>query len=224
MYAIADQVSNTTTFLDFETKDFKQLKEAIDECRVVKDEYEIALIRKANLVSTEAHNAVVKAARHAKNEQELQAVFLERCIALGCKEQAYSGIFASGTNASTLHYVHNNQPLEGRLNLLLDAAAELDCYAADITRTFPINGNFTEESKAIYDLVLKMQKECLNIMKEGVLWEDVHVLAHKIAIQGLLDLKILKNGTVDEILEKRTSVAFFPHGLGHYLGMDTHVS
>jgi Xaa-Pro dipeptidase len=222
IYAIADQVSTSTTFLEFENKDFELLKEAIEECRVIKDEYELALIRKANKISTEAHVAVVKAARHAKNERELQAIFLERCIALGCREQAYSGIFASGTNAATLHYVHNNQPLEGQLNLLLDAAGEYDCYAADITRTFPISGKFTKESQAIYEIVLKMQKDCLAMMKEGVQWEDVHITAHKIAIKGLLDLGILHNGSEDEIFKAKTSVGFFPHGLGHYLGMDTH--
>jgi len=89
------------------------------------------------------------------------------------------------------------------------------------TRTFPINGKFTRESRAIYDIVLKMQLECIKVLKEGVLWDDVHLLAHKIAIDGLLSLGILK-GSAEEILEKRTSVAFFPHGLGHYLGMDTH--
>ena len=224
VYAIAAQVSSSTTFLGFEKTDFKLLKEAIEECRVIKDEYELAMIRKANEISTEAHIAVVKAAPKAKNERELKAIFLERCIALGCKEQAYSGIFASGTNAATLHYVHNDQPLDGRLNLLLDAAGEYDCYAADITRTFPLTGKFTKESKAIYDIVLTMQKDCIKMMKAGVLWDDVHIAAHKIAIKGLLDLGILKDGTEDEIFQSRTSVGFFPHGLGHYLGMDTHVS
>ena len=89
------------------------------------------------------------------------------------------------------------------------------------TRTFPISGKFSTESRAIYDIVLKMQLECIAALKEGVLWDDVHLLAHKIAIDGLLELGILK-GDKEEILKNRTSVAFFPHGLGHYLGMDTH--
>lgn len=89
------------------------------------------------------------------------------------------------------------------------------------TRTFPINGKFTTESRAIYDLVLKMQEETTNMLKEGVVWDDVHLTAHKIAIDGLLALGIFK-GDKEAILKARTSVAFFPHGLGHYLGMDTH--
>ncbi|KAF3354356.1 hypothetical protein VdG1_07821 [Verticillium dahliae VDG1] len=220
-FAIANQVLDTVSFIEFEHKNFDVLKGAIEECRVVKDDYEVALTRKANVISTTAHHAVMKAVNKAKNEQELEAIFLERCFAHGAKNQAYHAIHAAGRAAATLHYVHNSAPLEGKLNVLLDGGAEWDCYASDITRTFPISGKFSKESRAIYDIVLKMQLESIKVLKEGILWDDVHELAHKIAIEGLLDLGILK-GEVDEILKARTSVAFFPHGLGHYLGMDTH--
>lgn len=133
-YAIAGQVSDHITFLSFDDKDFTLLKEAIEECRVVKDEYEIALTRKANDISTIAHTAVLKAVKHAKNERELEAIFIQKSIANGCREQAYHSIVASGTAAATLHYVKNNEPLEGKLNLLLDAGGQYDCYAADIVR------------------------------------------------------------------------------------------
>lgn len=222
LYAIPEQVSGTTMFPEFGSKDYSLLREAIEECRVIKDAHEQGLIKHANAVSREAHMAVHKAAAHAQNEQELRGVFLERCNALGSQEQAYHGIFASGTNAATLHYVHNNQPLAGRQNILVDAACEKNCYAADITRTFPLSGVFTRESKAIYAIVLGMQKECIAMLKSGVLWEDVHLTAHRLAIQGLLDLGVLHHGTPDQILAARTSTGFFPHGLGHYLGMDTH--
>ncbi|MCJ1286982.1 hypothetical protein MMC26_006329 [Xylographa opegraphella] len=221
VWAIPEQVSDQSIFLAFEQKDLLGLKDAIEECRVVKDEYEIALIKKANEVSAIAHTAVLKAAKHARNERELEAIFLEKCIANGAREQAYHGIFASGTNAATLHYQKNDQELGTRLNLLLDAGAEWRCYASDVTRTFPISGRFSKESREIYDIVLRMQQECIQQLKEKVLWDDVHALAHEIAIEGLLDLGIL-TGRKEEIFEKRTSVAFFPHGLGHYLGMDTH--
>ncbi|KAL9948163.1 hypothetical protein D7B24_005521 [Verticillium nonalfalfae] len=220
-FAIANQVLDTVSFIEFEDKNFDVLKGAIEECRVVKDDYEVALTRKANAISTTAHHAVMKAVNTAKNEQELEAIFLERCFAHGAKNQAYHAIHAAGRAAATLHYVHNSAPLEGKLNVLLDGGAEWDCYASDITRTFPISGKFSKESRAIYDIVLKMQLESIKVLKEGILWDDVHELAHKIAIEGLLDLGILK-GEADEILKARTSVAFFPHGLGHYLGMDTH--
>jgi len=221
VFAIPGQISDSITFLEFDETDLTLLKEAIEECRVVKDDYEIALTLKANDISTIAHTAVLKAVKHAKNERELEAVFLERSIANGCREQAYHSIVASGTAAATLHYVKNYEPLEGKLNLLLDAGGEYNCYAADITRTFPINGKFSRESRDIYDIVLQMQHVCTNMLKEGVVWDDVHLEAHKIAIEGLLALGILQ-GNKEDILKTRTSVAFFPHGLGHYLGMDTH--
>ncbi|KAL2131736.1 hypothetical protein VTI74DRAFT_4667 [Chaetomium olivicolor] len=221
VFAIPHQVSDTVTFLGFDDKNFSILKEAIEVCRVVKDEYELAMIAKANAISSDAHRAVMEKVRHAKNERELEAVFLSHCITAGARNQAYHGIFAAGRAAATLHYVHNNAPLTGKLNLLLDAGCEWDCYASDITRTFPISGKFTKESRAIYDIVLRMQLECIAALKADVLWDDIHLLAHKIAIDGLLKLGILK-GDKDEILASRTSVAFFPHGLGHYLGMDTH--
>ena len=221
VFTIPHQVSEQVTFLGFDDKNFAILKEAIEVCRVVKDEFELAMMAKANAISSAAHRAAMQKVKSAKNERELEALFLSDSITAGARHQAYHGIFASGRAAATLHYVHNNAPLEGKLNLLLDAGCEWDCYASDITRTFPINGKFTKESRAIYDIVLKMQLECIAALREDVLWDDIHLLAHKIAIDGLLELGILK-GDKDEILANRTSVAFFPHGLGHYLGMDTH--
>ena len=221
IFAIPGQVSEHVTFLGFDNKNFAVLKEAIEVSRVVKDEFELAMMAKANAVSADAHYAVMRKVKHAKNERELEAEFIAKSIAAGAPNQSYHGIFAAGRAAATLHYVHNNAPLAGKLNLLLDGGAEWDCYASDITRTFPINGKFTKESRAIYDIVLKMQLESIAALKEDVLWDDVHLLAHKVAIDGLLELGILK-GDKDEILANRTSVAFFPHGLGHYLGMDTH--
>lgn len=198
------------------------LKDVIDDQRAKKDEYEVALIRHANKISKVAHEAVMKQIKNIKNEQEAAAIFLHGCLSLGAPVQAYSGIFASGRNAATLHYVKNNEDVSGRLNILVDAGAEYEIYASDITRTYPLNGTFTTESRHIYDIVLRMQKVCLDAVKPGASWESIHELAHKTAIQGLLDIGILHNGSVDEIWENRTSVAFFPHGLGHMLGMDTH--
>lgn len=158
----------------------------------------------------------------AGNERELEAVFTERCIANGAPKQAYHGIYGSGRAAATLHYVHNNQPLEGKLNLLLDAGAEYENYAADVTRTFPLNGEFSKESRETYELVLEMQKATMAEAKPGVSWDKIHTLAHTVAVKGLLKLGILKGGSLEEIMSARTSCAFLPHGLGHLLGMDTH--
>lgn len=207
--------------------DQEHLRPAIDECRVTKDAYELALLRHANTISTAAHTAVLRAIPHATNEQDLEATFIATCISAGAKHQAYHGIFGSGENAATLHYQHNDQPLAGRRNVLVDAGAEWSCYCSDVTRTFPLllrdgGGRFDPESRAIYALVLRMQDAVFRLLKAGVAWEDLHIRAHEVAVEGLLELGILRGGTAEELMESRISVAFFPHGLGHFLGMDTH--
>ncbi|KAI0480102.1 peptidase M24, structural domain-containing protein, partial [Xylariaceae sp. FL0804] len=222
VFAVApERVADAVTFLEFGRTNFGVLGDAVDACRVRKDDYEVALIRRANAVSGRAHRAVLEAVRQARNEYELEGVFLGECARRGAKKQAYPSIVASGRAAATLHYVHNDKDLAGKDLLLLDAGAEWSTYAADITRTFPISGKFTKESRAIYDLVLHMQQQCISELREGVLWDAVHHFAHELAIDGLLSLGILR-GDRREILEARTSAAFLPHGLGHYLGMDTH--
>lgn len=207
--------------LSSSTLDFDWTRKAIETCRVVKDDHEIAMIRHANIVSSYAHRQALAAVKKCSNERELNAVFVMHCHANGCKEQSYDCICAAGTNASTLHYVHNDLPLQGKLNLLMDAGAEYECYCADITRTFPLNGKFTKESRQIYELVLKMQTECMGMIREGALWDDIHLHAHSVAAAGLKELGILK-GDTKHILESKVTSRFFPHGLGHYLGMDTH--
>jgi Xaa-Pro dipeptidase len=137
-FAIAERVADHVTFLEFDNKNLTILGEAIDECRVIKDEFEIALIRKANIISGAAHKAVFESVKKAKNEFELEGVFLGECNKWGAKKQAYPSIVASGRAAATLHYVHNNRELsiDGTAKdlLLLDAGAEWDCYSADIVR------------------------------------------------------------------------------------------
>lgn len=228
VFAISDQVSRETTFVSFQETNFDFLRQAVEECRTEKDDYEVALLRHANEVSTEGHVAVVKAAKSARNERELEAAFVGTCMRLGCPENSYHPILASGTNAATLHYVDNDADLtdqatgERKLNLLIDAGIESRTYAADITRTFPLSGKFSPESRAIYDIVLDMQVACMGIIKAGVQWDDVHARAHRVAVAGLLRLGILRGASEDELFNKGVSVAFFPHGVGHYLGMDTH--
>ncbi|RSL98511.1 hypothetical protein CDV31_012578 [Fusarium ambrosium] len=225
IFTITGHVGHGITLPGGMEVDSLNLKEAIDECRVVKDEYEVALIKKANMISSAAHLAVIKSIKKCKNESEIDGVFLGECTKRGTKIQAYQSIVASGRTAATMHYESNNQDLylNGKAKdvVVIDAGAEWNCYGADITRTLPISGKFTPESRAIYEIVLKMQESCIAALKEGVLWDDLHVLAHKIAIDSLLALGILK-GNKNEILVERISTAFMPHGLGHVLGMDTH--
>ena len=220
--AVTGRGSLPFTPANFKHIDTDALHPAIDICRVTKDTYEIALLQKANEITNAAHTASLKAIKAAQNETEIEAAFIATCISLGAKNQAYAGIFGSGTNAATLHYQANNESLQGRKNILIDAAAEWQGYCADVTRTMPLHPNgFDKESAQIYVVVEKMQEACFTMLKAGVQWEDVHLLAHEVAVEGLLSIGLLKGGK-KEIMEARTSVAFFPHGLGHYLGMDTH--
>ncbi|QDS77703.1 hypothetical protein FKW77_003893 [Venturia effusa] len=202
--------------------DATTLQSAIDQCRVIKDDYEIDLIRQANKVSADAHRAVLEKIKSFKNESQVEGIFLDTCVSEGAHSQAYNIIAGSGSNASVLHYGKNDEPLAGRQVLLIDAGAEWNCYASDVTRTFPISGTWTEEAKAIYDIVEKMQDTVISRLKPGVHYRDMQVLAHVIAANGLLELGILHNGTVAEILKAGTTLAFFPHGLGHHVGLEVH--
>ncbi|KAI8724388.1 putative Xaa-Pro aminopeptidase PEPP [Fusarium sp. LHS14.1] len=167
VYTIADQVSSDITF-GLGNVDSSILKDVTDRCRVVKDDYEVAMIRKANIISSLGHEAIMKQASKASNEMQLEATFLGHCVARGAKKMAYPPIVAAGRAGAILHYEANDQPLRGNQNLLVDAGAEWNNCASDITRTFPLTGTFTKESRQIYDIVYKMQTECINIIKAGV--------------------------------------------------------
>jgi Xaa-Pro aminopeptidase len=192
--------------------DVDRLQKAMDNARVRKCPHEIRLIRHANAVTASAHRSVLRALRTLDNEAQIQAVFLDTCIGKDAKHQAYEVIAASGKNASTLHYVDNDQPLNGKQVVCLDAGCEWDCYASDVTRTFPISGRWSKEAKEIYDLVQEMQSTCIDRIKPGIRFLNLHILAHQIAIKGLLRLGILHGGTEGEIYRAGTSMAFFPHG------------
>ncbi|KAK2743802.1 hypothetical protein FQN57_004739 [Myotisia sp. PD_48] len=199
------------------------LRAAMDACRTIKDEHEIDLIKRANEVSTLAHTAVLEEISQMKNEAEISGLFLDVCVSNGARNQAYSIIAGSGSNAAVLHYTKNNEPLKGRQMVCLDAGAEWNCYASDVTRTFPLTDCWPSvEAKEIYSIVQRMQEFCIYRVKEGARYFDLHVLAHKIAIEGLLELGILKGGTAEEIQKSGVSRVFFPHGLGHHLGLEVH--
>ena len=202
--------------------DYEKLRPAIDACRVIKDAHEISLIRRANDITALAHRSVMRNIRYFKNESQIQGIFVDACLSKDAK-QAYEVIAGSGENAGTLHYVKNNEPLKGRQLVCLDAGGEWECYASDVTRTFPISGYWpTKEAKAIYDIVQSMQESCVKKLKPGVRFLDLHILAHTIAIKSLLELGILEGASADELYRAGTSRAFYPHGLGHHLGLETH--
>lgn len=199
------------------------LLEAMDEARLTKDEYEIDLMRKAAAITDKSHLAVMSALPIEKNEGHIHAEFVYHCMRQGSKFQAYDPICCSGTSCGTLHYVKNDEDMDNRLLVLIDAGAEWQAYASDVTRVFPINGEWTKEALAIYETVREMQKQTMEKVRAGVSWDDLHKLSHKILVERLLELGIFnKEFSAEEIFESRVSTAFYPHGLGHVLGMDTH--
>ena len=203
--------------------DVEKLQPAIDDCRVLKDHYEIERMRRANQISAVAHRAVLMNLLRFTNETQAHGVFTDACISQFAKKQAYSAIVGSGENASILHYTSNDEPLVGRQLICMDAGAEFENYASDVTRTFPISGSWpSEEARSIYYLVKEMQDTCIRMLRPGIPMIDLHKASHRIAIRGLLALGILRNGTEDEIYEAGTSRGFYPHGLGHHMGLDVH--
>lgn len=202
------------------------LQTALDNCRAVKDQDEIALIRKANDISSQAHLKILQNMRNLTTEAQAEGLFTFYCIAAGAKEQAYDPIMGSGPNAATLHYQANNESFGNRQVLLIDASCEWELYAADITRTIPLNpknpGSWpSREAEAVYKAVERMQEEAIKMLKPGVKFNDVHWHAAHMAIDALLDLGILKGDHMD-IFHSDVYATFAPHGLGHMIGLEVH--
>ncbi|KAK4632296.1 putative Xaa-Pro aminopeptidase [Fulvia fulva] len=203
-----------------------KLRTAIDACRVIKDEHEIDLIRRANDITAAAHVKVMKGIHDFTNEAEVEAAYMSVCIARKAKEQAYDPIAGSGPNAATLHYSANVEDFGDGQTIVLDAGCEVERYASDVTRTLPINkkhpGHWpSQESEDIYSLVEEIQESCISQMLPGNKYIEITWHAHKVLIEGLLKLGILK-GDAHKIFSAGVSTAFLPHGLGHHVGLEVH--
>ncbi|KAM7207341.1 putative Xaa-Pro aminopeptidase [Naviculisporaceae sp. PSN 640] len=217
-----DQTPNLATAKGTIQIDTVKLRPAIEEARVIKTDYEVTMIRRANIISSVAHKAIMSRLKRLSNEREIEAIFRGFCTSQGAKHQAYHVIAGAGPNAACLHYDGNDQQLEEKQVVLIDAGCEWNCYASDITRTVPIDGTFRPEAQAIYNIVERMQEECLERLKPGVAYYSLHAHAALVAAEELLKLGILHNGTPDEIVRQGTVAAFFPHGLGHHIGLEVH--
>lgn len=201
--------------------DTEALKDAITYCRVIKTEGELKLMREAARVNDLAFIEVMKSIQPEMYEYELKAIFNKVQIENGLMQDAYNGIFASGKNASILHYVDNNAKIKNGDLFLMDAGFEYKGYAADYTRTFPANGIFNKDQTGIYNAVLNGMEAVLDAVKTGVKMEDLHLLAAKTMLTGLKDMDIVR-GDIDDMMNENIFALFFPHGLGHFLGLDTH--
>jgi len=197
------------------------VRHALDEMRLIKDGHELALMRRAAEISTRAHGIAMRATRPGRHEYEIEAELLCAFRSGGAEAPAYTSIVASGANACVLHYVFNNQPLADGDLLLIDAAAEFGSYAADITRTFPVNGRFSAAQKDAYELVLAAQAAAIDEVRPGRHWNAPHEAAVRVLTQGMVDLKLLE-GEVDGLIESNAYNRFYMHRTGHWLGMDVH--
>lgn len=197
------------------------LRDALDELRICKRPGEIELMRRANDVSGAAHVEVMKRARPGMREYEVQAIFESACLRAGLKHLAYPSIVAGGRNGAVLHYHNNDAVVRDGEFLLIDAGAEIKGYAADITRTFPVNGRFTQRQKDVYSIVLETQKRCIDKARPGIVSSELHVESMRLIADGLRGLGVLK-GSVDSLVEGGAVRVFYPHGLTHTLGLDVH--
>ncbi|KAI7832909.1 peptidase M24, structural domain-containing protein [Kickxella alabastrina] len=202
--------------------DTERLLDAVHEARVFKDDHEIAIMRRANAISSAAHEVLMREAKQGMNEAELRGRFVGLVLAQGCSYEAYGSIVARGRNAAVLHYTKNNMALaDASAMVLVDAGGSLSCYASDITRTWPIGAAFSAECRAIYAVVLAMQKAVIEACAPHRQWQDMHLLACRVAAQGLVELGMLR-GDLDDIMARHVVGYFMPHGIGHLIGIDTH--
>ncbi len=193
----------------------------VHEMRLVKESAELEIMRRAQAITREAHEAAAALAQPGRIEHELEAVLDYTFRRRGGSGPAYTTIVGGGANAAILHYVTNDQPLrEGDL-VLIDAGAELEGYAADVTRTYPVGGHFEGPGLAVYEVVLSAQEAALTACRPGVTLEELHELALRQLVQGLCELGLL-NGSVDELIASEAYRRFYMHRTSHWLGLDVH--
>ena len=197
------------------------LSHLLHEQRLVKRKDEIAFMRKAARMSAAGHVRAMQVCRPGMYEYQVQAEMECEFRKAGSHYNAYPSIVAGGDNACILHYTENDQRLQDGDLLLIDAGAEYQCYAADISRTFPVNGKFSAEQRALYDIVLAAQSAALEKCSAGHSWNEFHDAAVRVIAQGLLDEGLLKGG-IDEVIESQAYTQFYMHRTGHWLGMDVH--
>lgn len=200
--------------------EFLELGHLLDELRLFKDRDELRVMQRAADISIAAHQAAMRAVRPGMHEYELQAE-LERVFRARDAVPAYGSIVGAGANGCVLHYVANNRPINDGDLVLIDAGAEYRGYAADITRTFPANGRFSEEQRLLHDLVGDAQAAALAVALPGNAYEAGHLAATEVLTEGLLRLGLLR-GTLQQCLADGSYKRFFPHKIGHWIGVDVH--
>lgn len=201
--------------------EFIALEHLLHEQRLLKSPEEICVMKKAAAVSVHGHLRAMRACRPGRHEYEIEAELAYAFALHGMRSQAYPSIVAGGANACVLHYTENNAVLRDGDLLLIDAGAECENYAADITRTFPVNGQFSKPQRLIYELVLEAQLAAIDAVRPGRRWIEPHEAAVKVLTRGLVRLGLLE-GKVSKLIKDEAYKKFYMHRTGHWLGMDVH--
>ncbi len=202
-------------------KNHDNISSLIGKMRLIKSKNEIKIIQKAINITTEAHHYAMSRKKIGKREYELQAEIEYIFKKNGAYSDAYTSIVACGDSANTLHYISNNKILINYELILIDAGCEYEYYASDITRTIPVNGKFTPAQKDIYQLVLDTQIKIIKMIKPNIKRTKLQKETEKLLTKGLVKLGILK-GSVKKLLKKKKHKAYYPHGIGHWMGLDVH--
>ena len=200
---------------------FQNIALLIQKSRLIKSDGEIALIKKAIEITTQAHHRAIYKAKELEYEYELQAEIEYVFKKNGAYSDAYTSIVASGDNANTLHYIKNDKKLQKKALILIDAGCEYNYYASDITRSIPKSGKFTSAQKELYEMVLAVELKIISMVQPGIKRSKLQKKAVKLLTQGMIDLKILKT-SLKKAIKKELYKKYYPHGIGHWMGLDVH--
>ena len=201
--------------------EIQDVRTLLDDMRLLKDADEIKVMRSAAAIASDAHRRAMQTTRPGMMEYEVEAELAHEFRRRGSQAPAYTSIVAGGANACVLHYVENKDRLNDGDLLLIDAGCELDGYASDITRTFPVSGTFSAAQRDVYELVLAAQAKAIEAVKPDASFEAYHEAALRVLVRGMIDLKLCK-GSVDKVIEKGDYRQFYMHRTGHWLGLDVH--
>ncbi|MFC2074627.1 aminopeptidase P N-terminal domain-containing protein [Campylobacterota bacterium] len=217
---VSEELSHIRT-VDVSPRNYIHLNTLLEKMRLHKEPYEIDQIKKALSITTQAHHAAMAMVRPGMKEYEIQALIEYVFKKNGSEHDAYGTIVAGGNNANTLHYVENRKPLNDGDLMLIDAGCEWDYYASDITRTTPVNGKFSKPQQALYEGILDVQEKIIKLVQPGVSKQQLQEKSELLLAQVMLDLGILK-GSLDAVIENKTHKKYYPHGIGHWMGLDVH--
>jgi len=204
-----------------EIQSYENISSFVQKMRLIKSDSEIELIKKAISITKDAHHKAMSRASSLKYEYQLQAEIEYEFKRKGAYSDAYTSIVACGNSANTLHYIDNNQILRSGELILIDAGCEYKYYASDITRTIPVNGRYSPAQKKLYNMILKTQLQIINMIKPGEKRSELQKKAVELLSQGMIELSILK-GSLKKIIKEELYKKYYPHGIGHWMGLDVH--